>query len=168
MDKELVLNKLEEYKDRPVEIALSDEGIILYSNVEGHWLFSDGDNLVEIKKNCSDGAYGFSTVNQNQSPFSVLTVPFNQVLYVRLYIKNNPDDIRNIVGNLNPVGTDKSLDEIISEIEKDSIRRTMSPRGNLNTPDVNTKGSYGKFNGSAISTEIGGIPQYMKDDLLSN
>lgn len=167
MTKADVLAKLEEFKDRPVEIGLSDEGALLYSGIEGHWLFVQGDNLVEIKKNSSDGTSGFSSVNQNQRPFTVTIVPFEIVNYVRTHIKNEPGDIQTIVSSLEPVSTDKSLDAIIKEIESDSIRKAMSPRGNLNVDDVNTKGSYGKFSGTAISTEIGGIPRYMKDDLLN-
>ena len=95
-------------------------------------------------------------------------VPFEIVNYVRTHIKNEPGDIQTIITNMEPVGVDKTLDEVIKEIESDSIRKAMSPRGNLNVSDVNTQGSYGKFSGSAISTEIGGIPQYMKDDLLAS
>lgn len=167
MTKADVLAKLEEYKGRPIELGLSDEGAMLYSGIEGHWLFVQGDNLVEVKKNSSDGTSGFSTVNQNQRPFTVTIVPFEIVNYVRTHIKNEPGDIQTIITNMEPVGVDKTLDEVIKEIEGDSIRKAMSPRGNLNVSDVNTKGSYGKFSGAAISTEIGGIPQYMKDDLLS-
>lgn len=166
MNKADVLAKLEEYKGRPVEIGLSDEGAMLYSGIEGHWLFVQGDNLVEVKKASGDGTYGFSTVNQNQAPFVVTTVPFDIVNYVRANIRNEPGDIKTMLSGLEPVGTDKALDDIIKEIEGDSIRKAMSPRGNLNTPDVNSKSSYGTFKGSAISTEIDGIPQYMKDDLL--
>ena len=167
MNKADVLDLLLEYQDRPVEIGLSDEGAVLYSGIEGHWLFTDGENLIEVKKNFSDGTYGFSSVNQRQSPFSVMTVPFEVINYVRIYIKNEPDDIKHVLGDYAPIGTSKSIDEVIGEIEKDSIRKAMSPRGNLNVADVNTKGSYGKFSGTAISTEIGGIPKYMKDDLLN-
>lgn len=168
MTKADVLAKLDEYKDRPIEVGLADEGAMLYSGIDGHWLFVQGDNLVEVKKNTTDGTFGFSTINQNQSPFTVTFAPFDTVNYVKIHIKNTVGDIQNVVGSLEPVGTDKSLDAIIKEIESDSIRKAVSPRGNLNVPDVNTKGSYGKFSGTVISTEIDGIPKYMKDDLLSN
>ena len=167
MTKADVMAKLEEYKGRPIEIGLSDEGAMLYAGIEGHWLFVQGDNLVEVKKNSSDGTSGFSTINQNQRPFTVTVVPFDIVNYVRTHIKNEPGDIQKIITDMEPVGVDKTLDEVIKEIESDSIRKAMSPRGNLNVSDVNTQGTYGKFSGTAISTEIGGIPQYMKDDLLS-
>lgn len=168
MTKADVLAKLEEYKDRPIEIGLSDEGAMLYSGIEGHWLFTQGDNLIEVRKNTSDGTYGFDSINQNQTPFVVTVVQFDTVNYVKTHIKNEAGDIQKIIGSFEPVATDKSLDDIIKSIQSDSIRKAQSPRGNLNTPDVNTKGSYGKFSGTIISTEIDGIPNYMKEDLLSN
>ena len=168
MTKADVMAKLEEYKGRPIELGLSDEGAMLYAGIECHWLFVQGDNLVEVKKNSSDGTSGFSSVNQNQRPFTVTIVPFEILNYVRTHIKNEPGDIQTIITNMEPVGVDKTLDEVIKEIESDSIRKAMCPRGNLNVSDVNTHCVYGKFSVSAISTEIGVIPQYMKDDLLSS
>lgn len=166
MTKADVLAKLEEYKDRPIEVGLSDEGALLYSGIDGHWLFIQGDNLVEVKKNISDGTYGFSTVNQQQSPFVVTTVPCDVVNYVRIYITNEPGDIKKVITNMEVVGVSKSLDEVIKEMEGDSVHKASSPRGFQNVPDVNTKTSYGRFKGTAVSTDIDGIPNYMKDDLL--
>ena len=117
MTKADVMAKLEEYKGRPIEIGLSDEGAMLYAGIEGHWLFVQGDNLVEVKKNSSDGTSGFSTVNQNQRPFTVTVVPFDIVNYVRTHIKNEPGDIQKIITDMEPVGVDKTLDEVIKEIE---------------------------------------------------
>lgn len=168
MTKADVLAKLEEYKDRPIEIGLSDEGALLYSGIDGHWLFMQGDNLVEVKKNISDGTYGFASINQQQSPFVMTTVPCEIVNYIRIYITNEPGDIKKTIKDMEVVGVSKSLDEIIKEIEGDSIHKASSPRGNLNVSDVNTKGSYGRFKGTAVSTNIDGIPGYMKDDLLKN
>lgn len=168
MTKADVLAKLEEYKDRPIEIGLSDEGALLYSGIDGHWLFMQGDNLVEVKKNISDGTYGFTSINQQQSPFVMTTVPCEIVNYIRIYITNEPGDIKKTIKDMEVVGVSKSLDEIIKEIEGDSIHKASSPRGNLNVSDVNTKGSYGRFKGTAVSTSIDGIPGYMKDDLLKN
>lgn len=162
-----VLSKLDEYKGRPVQVGLSDEGICLFGNIDNHWLFIDGDNLVEVKTNTSIENYGTATINQQQSPFVITTVSMDNVVYVRSFIKNDTGDISTMVGSLTPVGTDKSLDEIIKELEGNTVRKAMSPRGNLNTPDVNTKGVYGAFKGSVISTESDGIPKYLKDDLLN-
>lgn len=162
-----VLSKLDEYKGRPVQVGLSDEGICLFGNIDNHWLFIDGDNLVEVKTNTSIENYGTATINQQQSPFVITTVSMDNVVYVRSFIKNDTGDISTMVGSLTPVGTDKSLDEIIKELEGNTVRKAMSPHGNLNTPDVNTKGVYGAFKGSVISTESDGIPKYLKDDLLN-
>lgn len=162
-----VLSKLDEYKGRPVQVGLSDEGICLLGNIDNHWLFIDGDNLVEVKTNTSIENYGTATINQQQSPFIVTTVSMDNIVYVRSFIKNDSGDISTMIGSLTPVGTDKSLAEIIKEIEGNTVRKAMSPRGNLNTPDVNTKGTYGAFKGSVISTESDGIPKYLKDDLLN-
>ena len=168
MNKADVLAKLEEYKGRPIQIGLSDEGAMLYSGIEGHWLFVQGDNLVEVRKNTFDSAYGFTSSGQKQSPFSVMVVPFEIVNYVRTFITNEPGDIKKIVtSDMKPVGVvDKTVGDMIAEMERDSIHKAMSPRGNLNTPDVNTKGAYGGFKGSAVSTSIDGLPNYMKKDLL--
>lgn len=169
MKKEDVLAKLEEYKDRPIEIGLSDEGAMIYANIDGHWLFTDGgDNLVEIKKNSSDGTYGFSSNNQREHPFVITTTPFDAVMYVKVGIKNASGDIAEKTSGLTPVGTDKTLEEIVKAIESDSVRKANSPRGNLNTPAVapGGYGGYGEFKGSAVSTTIDGVPQYMKDSLI--
>ena len=164
MNKADVMAKLEEYKGRPIQLGLSDEGAMLYSGIEGHWLFVQGDNLVEVRKNTFDSAYGFTTSSQKQSPFSVMVVPFEIVNYVRTFITNEPGDIKKIVtSDMTPVGVDKTIDEMIAEMEGDSIHKAMSPRGNLNTPDVGTKGVYGGFKGSVVSTTIDGIPKYMND-----
>ena len=48
MQKADVLAKLEEYKGKPIEIGLSDEGAVLHCGIDGHWIFTEGDNLVEI------------------------------------------------------------------------------------------------------------------------
>ena len=165
MTKADIIAKLEEYKNRAIEIGISNDDAVAYSGIDGHWLFIDDNSLVEVKKNSLSGS--FSTINQQQSPFSVLIIPFENVNYIRTYIRNEPDDIRNVIGGFTPVG-DKSIDDIIKEIESDSVRKASSARGNLNVSDVNTRGVYGKFTGTAISTDIGGIPQYMKDDLLNN
>lgn len=169
MNKADVIAKLEEYKGRPIQLGLSDEGAMLYSGIEGHWLFVQGDNLVEVRKNTFDSAYGFTSSGQKQSPFSVMVVPFEIVNYVRTFITNEPGDIKKIVtSDMTPVGVDKTINEMITEMEKDSIHKAMSPRGNLNTPDVNTKGAYGGFKGSLVSTAIDGIPKYMNNLLDGN
>lgn len=162
-----VLKKLELYKDRPIQVGLSDEGIVLFGNIDNHWLFVDGDNLVEVKSNTSIENYGTATINQQQSPFIITTVSMDNIVYVRSYIKNESGDINTIVGSLTPVGTDDSIADILKAIEGNSVRKAMSPRGNLNTPDVSTKGAYGAFKGSVISTDSDGIPQYLKNDLLN-
>jgi len=166
MNKADVLAKLDKFKGQPVEIGVQDEGIIIHANIDGHWLFVEGDNLVEVKVNSSDGTYGFSSAIQQQNPFKITYFPFEDVYYVRSYIANDPGDIADKLSGLEPVGTDKSFDDIIKEIEGNDIRKALSPRGNLNVSDVAPGGPYGTFKGSAVSTSRDGIPQYMKDALL--
>lgn len=157
-----VLAKLEEYKDQPIVIGLSDEGQVVYSGLDGHWLFVDGDNLVEIRKTTSEGTYGVAGITQFEHPFAMITVPFEFVEYVKVFIPFAPGAIGDAIASLTPAGTSKSLDEIKSEIESDSILKALSPRGNVNVSDVAPGGSYGPFRGSAISTSIDGLPKYME------
>lgn len=168
MNKADVMTKLEEYKGRPIEIGLSDEGAMLFAGIEGHWLFVQGDNLVEIRKNISDGNHGFNTINQQQSPFCVMVVPFEVVNYVRSFITNDPGDVKTMTTGLEPVGTDKSLDEIIKELESDPVRKASSPRGYTNNTNAGFDSPYGKFRGSMLSTDIDGIPKYIRDELTKN
>jgi len=158
-----VLAKLEKYKDSPVLIGLSDEGQVLYSGFKGHWLFVQGDNLVYIKKTSTEGVYGVGGITQQQHPFSLTVVPFDAVEYVKCFLPYGAGVIASALEGLSPVGTSKTLAEIESEIESDDVLKALSPRGNLNVDDVAPGGSYGPFRGSAISTEIGGLPKYMDD-----
>lgn len=166
MNKADVLAKLEKFKDRPVVVQIADEAALAYGNIDGHWLFVDGDVLVEVMTNSTDPIYGFSSDVQTVHPFKISYFDMDQVIAVKSFITNDAGDISDNVSGLEPVGTSKSIDDIIKEIESNSIRKALSPRGNLNTPDVAPGGSYGAFKGSAVSTSRDGIPQYMKDALL--
>ena len=120
MNKADVLAKLDLFKDKPVEIGIQDEGIIIHANIDGHWLFVEGENLVEVKVNSSDGTYGFSGAIQQVNPFKITYYPIEDVYYVRSYIANDPGDIADKLSGLEPVGTDKSMDDIKKERHRSS------------------------------------------------
>lgn len=168
MNKADVLAKFEEYKGRIIQIGMSDEGHLLFGGITGHWLFVKDDCVVEVKKNTSNiGHYGYDDVTQNVNPFVITTVNFDDILYIRSYFGSKPGEIAEILNGLTPVGTDDDLSDIISQVESDSIRKAASPSGNLNDTHVAPGGAYGSFKGSMISTEIGGLPGYVKNALLS-
>ena len=158
MTKEDIIKKLNDYKDKPIEIGLADEGALLHSGIEGCWLFINGDALVEIKKNTGDGTYGFLGINQQQNPYVVTTVNMDTVNYIRSYIGTD-QEISNELSGLAPISTSKSMEEITKEIQGNSIRKANSPRGFSGFTNVKTGTSYGKFSGSAISTDIDGLPK---------
>lgn len=167
MNKADVLAKIEEYKGRIIQIGLSDEGHLMFGGIEGHWLFTDGDCIVEVKKNTSNiGHYGYDSVTQQMNPFVITTANFDDILYVRSYFGSKPGEIASIMQNLKPVDSDNTIGDIIKQVEKDSIRKSSSPSGNVNDPHVAPGGAYGTFKGSMISTEIGGLPDYVKDALF--
>lgn len=170
MEKSVVLAKLEEYKDRPIEICLSAEGSLLYSGIEGHWLFVKDDALVEIRKNVptGTGTTGYTGTRQTQNPFIVTSVGWDAIVHVRIFMGQTNEDIVKVLDGLEPVGTTKSMEDITKEIEGDSIRKAVSTRGYLNSDNVAPGSSYGSFKGTTISTDIDGIPQYIKDSLLKN
>lgn len=159
------LAKLEANKDKPIIIGMSDEGQVVYANIPGHWLFIDGENLVAVRKVTNRGTYGVAGIVQQIYPFAVYTAPIEFVNYVESFIEIAPGKIAEALEGLEPVGTSKSLADIETEIEGDSILKALSPRGNLNVSDVAPGTSYGRFTGSAISTSSEGLPKYMKEDL---
>ena len=55
MEKADVLNTLEKYKGRMIQIGLSDDGNMMFSGLDGHWLFTDDTCVIEVKKNTSNG-----------------------------------------------------------------------------------------------------------------
>lgn len=166
MLKEQVLAKLEEYKDKPVEIGIGDEGIVLYGGFDGHWLFTKDDVLIEIKKNSNEGTYGVGSITQAELPFIVISTSYDMISYVKGYIPHKAGAIAEALKGLTVAGSSKSLDEIQKEMESDSILSVYSARGNLNTENVEPGTAYGMFMGSAISTEKGGLPKYM-DSVLT-
>ena len=167
MTKSDLLAKLELYKDKPVIIGLQDEGQCIIGNISGHWVFIDGDNIVEVKVNTPDGLHGISKIGQNEVPFSIMYAPIDTVNYVKSYIGAEPGSIADAIGSLTPAGTSKSISDIQAEIESNPIRRALTPRGNLNVDDVAPGKSYGQFKGSVISTSLSGLPKYY-DSLLES
>lgn len=168
MTKADVLAKLEEYKDKPVIVGVGDEGIVLYSGIEGHWLFVDGENLVQIKLNSNEGIYGVSGITQQENPFIVITVSFDYVAYVKGFVSAEPGNIAKMTNGMTPIATEKSLDDIRKEIGESTIVKALSPRGNLDVSNVAPGTSYGKFLGSAISTSANGFPKYIDDLVTKN
>lgn len=158
MTKSDLLAKLEMYKDKPIIIGLQDEGQCMFGNISGHWLFIDGDNVVEVRINT--GITGVSKIGQNEVPFIVTYAPVDTVGYVQAFIGDKAGSIAETIGSLTPVGTSKSITDIQSEIESNPVRKALTPRGNLNVDDVAPGKSYGQFKGSAISTSISGLPKY--------
>lgn len=158
------LKKLEEYKDRPVVLGGSDQGETFYGNIDGHWLFDEDNMLVEVKTNTMDGTYNFNVVAQNISPFVVTCMPYETINYVKVFSTHDSKDIHNLMKNMTQVGTSKSKDEVMKDIESSTIRKACSIRGN--NENTSYGGPYGPFNGSIISTERNGVPKNVKDDLL--
>ena len=165
MTKTEVLALLEKYKGRVIEIGLSDEGALLHGGIEGHWLFTKGDNLIEVKKNTPDGTYGYASTSQYRSPFVVTTVQFDTVNYVRSYVKTDAGDITTMLDGFTPVATDDTLQEIITAMEGDSIRKASSTRSETYSDQTKYGGEYGTFKGTYISTDLNGIPAYVKQSL---
>ena len=158
------LKKLEEYKDRPVVLGGSDQGETFYGNIDGHWLFDEDNMLVEVKTNTMDGTYNFNVVAQNISPFVITCMPYETINYVKVFSTHDSKDIHNLMKNMTQVGTSKSKDEVMKDIESSTIRKACSIRGN--NENTSYGGPYGPFNGSIISTERNGVPKNVKDDLL--
>ena len=164
MQKADCLKKLEEYKDRPVVLGGSDQGETFYGNIDGHWLFDEDNMLVEVKTNTMDGTYNFNVVAQNISPFVITCMPYETINYVKVFRTHDSKDIHDLMKNMTPVGTSKSKDEVMKDIESSTIRKACSIRGN--NENTSYGGPYGSFNGSIISTERNGVPKNVKDDLL--
>ena len=166
MNKSIVLEKLNEYKNRPVEIGLLDVKSV-YGNIEGHWLLDGGDCLIHVEKNVSNPGYEIPGITQREKPFVITNIYYDDISYIKTYVSPGNGNIQKDLGSYSPIGTDKSLDDIIKEIEGDSINRALAPRGFQNVDNVAPNGSYGTFKGSVISTSIDGLPKYY-DKLLDN
>lgn len=163
-----VLKKFEEYKDRPFKIGMSDEGQVLYSGIDGHWVFVDGDNVVGIRKMGINGTYGIPGMTQQESAFSVYTAPMELINYIEGYIPNKAGEVAKALEGLTPAGTSKSLEEIQKILESDSIHKAASTAGGLDVDDKAPGKTYGKFMGSYISTDKDGIPTNVEKALLDN
>jgi hypothetical protein len=169
MDKSKVLAKLEEYKDRPIEITIDGANdMTFYGNIEGHWLFDGGDFLVHVVKNVSNGKYEIANLSQREKPFAMHMITYDAVKSIRTYIDKAEGAIKTDLGSFTPIGTSKSITDVLNEIESDSIRKVSSPSGYLNVKETAPNGAYGKFNGSYISTTKEGIPQNVRDELLNS
>ena len=168
MNKEEVLYLFDKYKDRPFEIDSGDSAAVLRGNIDGHWLFLKGDSVVEVKKNTPDGSFNIANTNQPQCPFKVTVLSFDNIAYIRSFINSDPSDVDNQIGDLEPIGTSKSMADILKEIKTDSIYHASSATGFLNTDATAPGTMYGNFRGSAISTDIGGIPKNVVEKVLTS
>lgn len=165
MEKVDVLAKLEEFKDRPIEIYC-DNSIMLYANLPGHWVFTNDNELIEIAKNSSRGLAGVEGMSQNEAPFIITYTTFDMVQYIKGYIPPNSEKIKSIVSGMDPIGTDKSIDDVIKEICQDSIILANSPHGFQNDKRYYDD-TYGQFSGTFISKD-GKLPQGLLDSLGLN
>ena len=157
MEKADVLNTLEKYKGRMIQIGLSDDGNMMFSGLDGHWLFTDDTCIIEVKKNTSNGHYGFGEVMQQLNPFIITRANFADIVYIKTYMGKESGEISDFISSLTPVD-DRDINDVIKELESDSIRKANSPMGFSNNEENK---SYGIFKGSVISTEVGGIPPYL-------
>ena len=165
MEKEEILAKIEEFKDKPIIVGLSDAGTVLCSGFDGRWLFTQGGFLVEVRTNVTDTAYRINAVSQMKYPYKISAVPFEIVNYVQTFIGDKPGDIADAIENLTLIGTSKTKDEVLTEMESNSVRKAHSPSGYLEDPHVAPGTDYGAFPGSMISTTKNGLPKYVKDTL---
>lgn len=160
MTRDEVLKKLEEYKDRPIEIFL-DNANYMYIGVEGHWVFEDETGLTEISINTAGITPGVRGMTQNESPFVILHTEWDTIQYIRGYIGPYPDKILEVTNNLTPIGTSKTLTEIQNEIATSRVMMSSHPTGFSNRDEVATD-SYGQFTGTAVSTSKFGVPEAIK------
>lgn len=165
MTKEEILEKFDEFKGRPIVVGLDESGICLYSGIPGHWVFVSTDFIVEVRVNTLD-TLSVPIMSQNIYPFKITCIPFDDVVYVRTFMGDKPEDIRQLIEDLTPIGTTKTKEEILTEIEGNSVRKSQSVSGNLNDEHVAPGTDYGSFKGSMVSTDKSGLPQYVKDKLL--
>lgn len=166
MDKSKLIAILEAYpKDRPFIIGLADQGAITLGGYPGHWLFVKDEYLIHIKVNTPDALYPMPGTTQKTYSFKMTYIPIEIINYVEMFIGAENESISDYISGLTPIGTDKTIEEISAEIENSSIRKSQSTRGALNDPHVAPGGDYGKFTGSMISTDINGLPKYIKDSL---
>lgn len=158
MNKSVVLAKLEKYKDRPIELGLLDVGCVK-GNIEGHWLFDGGDCLVHVEKNVGNASYEIPSLTQKEKPFIMTNIYYDDISYIKTYIAPGSGEIDNDLGSFTPVGTSKSSDEILKELQGNSIHKALSPRSFNNVSEVEPGSSYGTFKGSVISTSVDGLPK---------
>lgn len=160
MTREEVLKKLEEYKDRPIEIFL-DNANYMYIGVEGHWVFEDETGLTEISVNTAGITPGVAGMTQKESPFVIFHTEWDTIQYIRGYIGPYPSKVLEVTANLAPIGTSKTLEEIQKEISSAKVMLANSPTGFSNRDEVATD-SYGQFTGSAVSVTKDGIPEAVR------
>lgn len=160
MTKEEVLEKFEQFKGKPIKI-FCDNAIFMYVGIEGHWVFTDDTGVLEIRKNGPADPSGVPGMDQNESPFVITYTEWEHIQYIMGYLPPDTQKITNILQNLTPIGTDKSIDEIIKDITSDRILMSASPRGWIDDERAFSD-SYGQFPGFSISTSVNGPDPYVK------
>lgn len=166
MNKSIVLAKLEEYKDRPIELGLLDVKSV-YGNIEGHWFFDGGDCLIHVEKNVSNASYEIPGLTQREKPFIMTLIYYDDISYIKTYISPGSGEIEKDLGSFDVIGTSKSKDDILKEIQGNSIYKALGPRSFQNVDEVAPGSQYGTFKGSVISTSKEGLPKYY-DKLVDN
>lgn len=160
MTKEEVLEKLEQYKGRPIEI-FCDNAIHMYIGLAGHWVFSDDTGILEIRKNAVSDKGDINGMGQYESPFVITYTEWEHIQYIIAYIPPDAEKIKSILDALTPVGTDKTKEEISKEILTDSIiQAKMAIPSNFNS--LYATDPYGQFPGYDVSTSINGPSKLIK------
>ena len=171
MTKEEVLERLEQFEGRPIEV-FCDNVNILYAGIEGHWLFSDDKGLWEIRKNAPAPTPNVIGMSQEESPYIVTYTEYEHVQFIKAYIAPDTAKITEILDGLNYIGDhQKSIEEVKKEIIANKIMVANSPRGFQNDKDLYKdyagKGnSYGQFTGTLVSMDKDGFPKAVEDELL--
>lgn len=164
MTKAAIQDALNRFKGKPAKIVGTDSSVAIYVGLEGRWAFFTNDGIAEVRSNTiGSHHFGVSGMSITESPLSYVFISFDDIESVEVYCQDT--DMAEALSGLTPVDENKSFDDCLKEIQSASINKAMSPRGNLNTAPTGFDSSYGKFMGSAISTDKEGFPDYMLKDV---
>lgn len=159
MTKDEVLEKLEQYKGRPIEI-LCDNTVQMYMGIEGHWVLTDDKGIYEVRKNSTSTTPGIAGMTQNESPFIITYTEYEHIQYIRGYLAPDVKKIKELLSSLTPMEPNVTINDIIDQICSDRIIVANSARGFSNAQSV-ASDDYGQFTGSFVSTSQD-IPHFME------
>ena len=117
-------------------------------------------DLIHVEKNVSNASYEIPSLTQREKPFVMTHIYYDDISYIKTYISPGSGEIEKDLGSFSPIGTEKSKDDVIKELQGDSVHKVLGPRSFQNVDNVAPGSSYGTFKGSAISTSIDGLPEY--------